>query len=111
MRAIVQAALDNHRHDPEFLRVLMEQAPRSRELMERFAEHEQERLSAMKELLAEHPEVCVDDKPMAARLVVTTVELVVHQLLSAPDPAAIPILENELVAMLTRYLSNASSPG
>jgi AcrR family transcriptional regulator len=106
VRDTVVAAIDNHRQDPEFLRVLIEQAPRSRELLAKVAERQQESVQAMKKLLAGRPEVVVTDVDAAARLVVLTIESVVHQAMSAPrnlDPDA---LQTELVAMLTRYLTN-----
>ncbi|MFK4098510.1 hypothetical protein ACI2L1_00195 [Streptomyces sp. NPDC019531] len=38
-------------------------------------------------------------------LFVSTAELLVHQLVAEPDPVDTARLENELVAMLTRYLT------
>lgn len=104
MRAIVATAIDNHRQDPEFLRVLIEQAPRSHELMDKVAEVQRTATDDMRQLL-EHPDVNIDDKDAAARLVVTTIELVVHHLMAAPAPLDVAIVENELVTMLTRYLT------
>lgn len=106
IRDIIAATIDNHRHDPEFLRVLIEQAPRSHQLMAKVAERQQESVQAMKNLLAGQPEVVVNDKDAAARLIVLTIESVVHQAMAAPrnlDPDA---LQAELVAMLTRYLTS-----
>ncbi len=105
MRAMVRSAIDGHRDDPELLRVLIEQAPRSRELMEWIAEQEQAWVTDLQELLAENPEVCVEDKHVAVQLVIATIEFVVHPLIAAPHPIDIPSFENELVAMLTRYLT------
>lgn len=42
VRDTAVAAIDNHCHDPEFLRVLIEQAPRLRELLAKVAERHQE---------------------------------------------------------------------
>ncbi|WP_078309296.1 MULTISPECIES: TetR/AcrR family transcriptional regulator [unclassified Mycobacterium] len=105
MRSIVAAAVSNHLQDPEFLRVLIEQAPRSSELMAKVAHVQRAAVDDMCRLLDRCPDVAVANKDAAARLVVTTIELVVHQMLSAPDPAGIADFENELVAMLTRYLT------
>jgi AcrR family transcriptional regulator len=102
---IVGAAIDNHRHDPEFLRVLVQQAPRSHELLTKVSERRNEAIDAMREILAAHPEVGVADKEAAARLVVITIESVVHLALAAPRTLEIPELNQQLVAMLTRYLA------
>lgn len=109
MRAMVRSAIDGHRDDPELLRVLVEQAPRSRELLEWITEQEQAWLADLQELLAQNPEVCVGDKHVAARLVIATIEFVVHPLMAAPDPIDIASFENELVYMLTRYLTGGGA--
>lgn len=106
IRDIVVATIDNHRQDPEFLRVLIEQAPRTHQLMAKVAERQQESVQAMKKLLAGQHEVVVDDKDAAARLVVLTIESVVHQAMAAPQDLAPDALQTELVAMLTRYLTS-----
>jgi AcrR family transcriptional regulator len=107
IRDIIVATIDNHRQDPEFLRVIIEQAPRSRQLMAKVVERQQESVQAMKTLLTGQAEVVVKDNDVAARLVVLTIESVVHQAMAAPrhlDPDA---LQEELVAMITRYLTKA----
>ena len=103
--SIVATAIDNHRQDPEFLRILIEQAPRSRGLMAKVAELQDASTIAMRQILAAQPEVTVDDKDAAARLVVLTIESVVHHALAAPRTLDAVALNKELVAMLTRYLT------
>ena len=44
------------------------------------------------------------DPKLAARMVVTTIESVVHRLITSPDPVDPALVEDELVAMLTAYL-------
>jgi AcrR family transcriptional regulator len=105
IRALVRMVIEHHLDDPRLLRVLVEQAPRSNELLERMRRYEQARFAFVRDLFARHPEVRVTDTETAAKLVVTTLELVVHQLVAAPEPADVGRLENELVAMLTRYLA------
>lgn len=105
---IIATTIDNHRQDPEFLRVLIEQAPRSHRLMAKVAQLQQESIEAMKELLITQPEVMVEDKGAAARLVVMTIESVVHQAMAAPQTLHADVLHAELVAMLTRYLTGAA---
>ncbi|WP_433665330.1 hypothetical protein ACQPW1_25075 [Nocardia sp. CA-128927] len=88
-------------------RILIEQAPRSSHLMDKATELQRTAVADMRELLTEHPDVNVDDRHAAARLVVTTIELLAHHLLAAPKPLEVTVFENELVAMLTRYLTAA----
>jgi AcrR family transcriptional regulator len=108
---IIGTAIDNHRQDPEFLRVLLEQAPRSHHLMTKVAQLQQDSVNAMKDLLASRPEALIEDKEAAARLVVVTIESVVHQTMAAPQTLHAEVLHKELVAMLTRYLTGtAHSP-
>ncbi|GAA4550755.1 TetR/AcrR family transcriptional regulator [Amycolatopsis samaneae] len=105
IRVFVRATIDNHLDDPQLLQVMLEQAPRSPALRERVARHQKSRVAYAKDLLDRHPEVRVADTETAARLIVSTVELVVHQLIAAPDPVPIPRFETELTAMLTTYLT------
>ncbi|MGC5012820.1 TetR/AcrR family transcriptional regulator [Streptosporangium sp. DT93] len=105
VRVFVRAAIENHLDDPQLLRVMVEQAPRSGALLERISRHERVLVTSMRDLLDHHPEVRVEDTHTAARLAVSTVELVVHQLIAAPDPVDLSRLENELTAMLTLYLT------
>ncbi|WP_028933698.1 TetR/AcrR family transcriptional regulator [Pseudonocardia spinosispora] len=110
LRLFVRAAIENHLDDPQLLRVMMEQGPRSDELLAKVARSMGMFVSYIQDLLDGHPEVRVTDTHTAARLVVSTVELVVHQLIAAPDPIDVTRLENELVAMLTSYLTSARAP-
>ncbi|RNF87163.1 TetR/AcrR family transcriptional regulator [Streptomyces botrytidirepellens] len=105
LRAHVRAVIENHRHDPHLLRVMFEQAPRSPELLAKVLRFQRELIDYAQELIETHPEVRVEDTYVAARLLVSTVELVIHQLIAEPDPLDATRLENELVAMLTRYLT------
>lgn len=107
IRSYVRMAIENHLDDPQLLRVMAEQAPRSGELLEKVTRGHQTRVADVRDLFDRHPEVRVADTDTAARLAVSTVELVVHQLIAAPDPVDLPRFEHELVAMLTRYLTAA----
>ncbi|MFE1775490.1 TetR/AcrR family transcriptional regulator [Streptomyces sp. NPDC059008] len=111
VRRYVRLTIDNHRDDPQLLRVMLEQAPRSPELLEKTSQYQQARTVYARELIENHPEVGVADMEVAARLLVSTVELVVHQLIAAPDPLDPARLESELVAMLTGYLSGGPGAG
>ncbi|MFJ2772596.1 TetR/AcrR family transcriptional regulator [Streptomyces sp. NPDC087300] len=107
MRGFARATIDNHLDDPKLLQVMMEQTPRTPELLERITEYQRERVAATRDLLARHPEVRVADVDVAAQLVVSTIETVVHQLVAAPRSVDVRRLEDELVAMVTRYLTAA----
>lgn len=104
IRAFVHTVIENHLDDPRLLQIMIEQAPRSGELLERITRLEWEMIGDLRELLHDHPEVRVRDKDTAARLVASTVELTVHQLIASPGSIDVTRLENELVAMITGYL-------
>jgi hypothetical protein len=84
--------------------VLLEQAPKSNDVLERVERLKTDLAAYLRALLDEHPEVRVTDTETAARLIVTTVELVIHQLVADHEPVDTGRLETELVAMLTRYV-------
>ncbi|WP_327701063.1 TetR/AcrR family transcriptional regulator [Streptomyces decoyicus] len=111
IRRYVRLTIENHRDDPQLLRVMIEQAPRSPELLEKTSQYQLARTVYARELIENHPEARVADMEVAARLLVSTVELVVHQLIAAPDPLDPARLESELVAMLTRYLTGEPGTG
>ncbi|MGW8374868.1 TetR/AcrR family transcriptional regulator [Streptomyces sp. ODS28] len=105
VRTLIRTAVENHLEDPRLLRIMAEQAPRSPELVERVAQQEQARTAYVRELIGRYPEVRVADPAVAARLVVATVQFTVHSLIAAPDPVDVAAFENELVSMITRYLT------
>jgi AcrR family transcriptional regulator len=104
IRVFVRAEIENHRDDPQLLRIMIEQAPRTGELLERVAREEQEMIDDLRDLFARHPEVRVGDKEAAARLVAATLGPMVHHLVAAPGAMDTTRLENEFVAMITGYL-------
>ncbi|MBQ0953005.1 TetR/AcrR family transcriptional regulator [Streptomyces coelicoflavus] len=104
VRALVRDAIDHHRDDPQLLRIMIEEALASSELIEAIERHGKERVSQVRGLLARHPDVRVEDVDVAAELVVGTVEMNTHKLMAGPHPVQVERLERELVAMITRYL-------
>ncbi|MBP2330032.1 AcrR family transcriptional regulator [Kibdelosporangium banguiense] len=104
IRVLVRTVIENHLDDPQLLRIMIEQAPRSSEVLERVTQVEWEMIADLRELFERHPEVQVHDQDTAARLVAFTMELTVHQLIAMTNSIDITRLENELVAMLTGYL-------
>ncbi|WIY01445.1 TetR/AcrR family transcriptional regulator [Amycolatopsis mongoliensis] len=103
-RLFVRGAIESHLDEPRLLRVLLEQAPKSTDVLEKVEVLKKNLVAYMRELLDGHPAVRVADTETAARLIVTTVELVIHQLVADHEPVDTGKLETELVAMLTRYV-------
>ena len=102
LRLFVRAAIDNHRDDPALHRVLFEEAPRSEALLTRLRDTEERGVAVVTEMLRHHPEVSVNDPEFAARLIIATVESLVHRLIAAPVDTV--QLEDEVVRLLTGYL-------
>ncbi|MFD3421357.1 TetR/AcrR family transcriptional regulator [Streptomyces decoyicus] len=107
MRVLVRVAIENHLDDPQLLRVMVEEAPKSPELLRKVREHEESQVAYLCELLGRYPEVRVGDVRMAAQITVSTVGLVVHKVIATREAVDLQRFEDELVAMLTRYLAPA----
>ncbi|MGW3288870.1 TetR/AcrR family transcriptional regulator [Streptomyces sp. NPDC001002] len=103
-RALVRDAIDHHRDDPQLLRIMVEEAALSQELLDTIERHGKARVAQVRDLLARHPDVRVRDLDTAAELIVFTVELNTHKLMAAPQSIPVETFENELVDMVTRYL-------
>jgi AcrR family transcriptional regulator len=104
LRVLVRATIDNHRDNPRLHRVLFEEAPRAPEFLTRLHELEQLTVDATAQLLERHPDVHAGGR-LSARVVVATIESLVHRLITSPDPVDTQQLEDEVVILLTRYLS------
>ncbi|MFD3482212.1 TetR/AcrR family transcriptional regulator [Streptomyces sp. NPDC058665] len=104
VRTLVRDAIDNHRDDPQLLRIMIEEAPLSRELLDTIDRHEKNRVGQVRDLFARHPDVGVRDLGTAAELIVFTVETNTHKLMAYPRTTPVETFENELVNMVTRYL-------
>jgi AcrR family transcriptional regulator len=104
VRALVRDAIDNHRDDPQLLRIMIEEAPLSQELLDTIDRHAKTRVGQVRDLLARHPDVRVRDLDTAAELIVFTVEINTHKLMADPRTIPVETFENELVDMVTRYL-------
>ncbi|MGH3724972.1 MAG: TetR/AcrR family transcriptional regulator [Mycobacterium sp.] len=105
LRIFVRAAIDNHRDNPRLHRVLFEEAPRPAEFLAMLHQSEDVVVAAAEAILAAHPEVRVTETAMAARMVVAAIESLVHRLIAGPRPVDPQPFEDELVSMLTRYLT------
>jgi AcrR family transcriptional regulator len=104
IRALVRDAIDNHRDDPSLLRMMIEEARISPDLIEAMERHGRSRVAQVRDLLSRHPDVAVTDLDTAAELIVTTVELNTHKLMAAPQTIPEEVFAAELVNMVTRYL-------
>ncbi|MEV7439046.1 TetR/AcrR family transcriptional regulator [Streptomyces griseoviridis] len=107
VRILVRDAIDNHRDDPQLLRIMIEQAPVSRELLDTMDRHSRTRGGEVRDFLARHPDVRVRDLDTAAELILFTVETNTHKLMADPRGVPVETFESELVDMVTRYLSGS----
>jgi AcrR family transcriptional regulator len=104
LRIFVRATIDNHRDNPRLHRVLFEEAPRAPAFLARLHELEQLSVDATVRLLEQHPAAHATSR-LSARIVVATIESLVHRLIASSDPADPQQLEDEIVLLLTGYLS------
>ncbi|MFJ5838760.1 TetR/AcrR family transcriptional regulator [Streptomyces shenzhenensis] len=104
VRTLVRDAIDNHRDDPQLLRIMIEEASFSQELRDTIDRHGGRRVGEVRDFLARHPDVRVRDLDTAAELIVFTVETNAHKLMADPRTIPVETFENELVDMVTRYL-------
>lgn len=103
LRVFVRAAIDNHRDNPRLHRVLFEEAPRAPAFLARLHELEQFSVATAEHLLKQHPDVRAGR--LNAQIVVATIDSLVHRLVTSPDPVDMHELEDEIVVLLTGYLS------
>jgi AcrR family transcriptional regulator len=105
LRVAVGAMLDNHADAHRLHQVLFEEAPRPPELLREMRAVERDAIDLVAALLADEPEVQVADVRLAATMVVTTIESLVHRFIARdPDTLDVDAFADELVAMLLRYL-------
>jgi AcrR family transcriptional regulator len=109
LRLFVRATIENHLDEPALHRVLFEEAPRPAELLETLRLAEDRLVGAAQQQIATHAEVTVVDTTTGTRLVVSAIESLVHHYFAAGQPVEISRFEDELVAMLFRYLTAAPS--
>jgi AcrR family transcriptional regulator len=104
LHVLVRAVIDNHRANPQLHRVLFEEAPRAPAFLSRLHDLEETMVDATVGLLESHPAVHARGR-LSARVVVVTIESLVHRLITAPDPVDPQQLEDEIVTLLTGYLA------
>ncbi|WP_179473847.1 TetR/AcrR family transcriptional regulator [Mycolicibacterium vinylchloridicum] len=105
LRVFVRATIDNHRDDPRLHRVLFEEAPRAPEFLAYIHDMERQAVEAAAVLLDAYPSTRASR--LTAPVVVTTIESLVHRLVTTQLPVDLDELENEIVLLLGRYLRDA----
>jgi AcrR family transcriptional regulator len=102
VRPIVDALVEQHAGDPALHQVLFEEAPRPPELLAELRALEDLAVRVAAELLASRPraEVTHHDETVA-RIVVTTIESLVHRLVAT----------REVTAVVVRYLAGVETRG
>lgn len=109
---LVDAVLANHTSDPRLHQVLFEEAPRPPELLAELHELESVVVAAVESMLRDDPDLAVRDPAMAARLVVMSVESLVHRYVAtSQDDLDVDAFRAELVTMLSGYLSGGGAAG
>ncbi|BEL04725.1 TetR/AcrR family transcriptional regulator [Actinoplanes sichuanensis] len=104
VRALVRDAIDSHSEDPQLLRIMIEEAPLSQDLLDAIDRHGRVRTAQIRDLLTRHPDVHVGDVGTAADLILFTIEMNTHKLMAAPGSVPVETFATELVDMVTRYL-------
>jgi AcrR family transcriptional regulator len=104
VRALIRDAIDNHGDDPRLLRVMIEEAPVSQELLDTIDRHGKLRTAQIRDVIVAHPDIHVGDPDVAADIILFTVEMNTHKFMAAPRTTSAEAFESELVAMVTRYL-------
>ncbi len=105
VRPVVDAMVRLHATDPRLHRVLFEEAPRPPEQLARLRTLERDLTDLLAAVLSDHPEVRATDPRVAARLVIDTIESLVHRI-ATDDASGIPqpVLVDEITHMVVAYL-------
>jgi hypothetical protein len=101
---LIRDPIDNHSDDPQLLRVMIEEAPVSQELLDTIDRHGKLRTAQVRDIIVRHPDIHVGDPDAAAEIILFTVEMNTHKFMALPGTIPVETFENELVVMVTRYL-------
>jgi AcrR family transcriptional regulator len=104
VQALVRDAIDSHSEDPQLLRIMIEEAPLSQDLLDAVDRHGRVRTAQIRDLLTRHPDVRVGDVGTAADLILFTIEMNTHKMMAAPGSVPVETFATELADMVTRYL-------
>jgi AcrR family transcriptional regulator len=104
-RLFVEATVAIHQEDPALHRVLFEEAPHSTEVLSELRGFEADTVRAVEVLLADDPEVHVDDVALAAYMTVVAIESITHRYVSShPEGVDAEAVVDELTALVVGYL-------
>lgn len=102
---LVDAVLANHTGDPRLHQVLFEEAPRPPELLEELHALEDSIIDTAEAMIRADDTINVDNPAIAARLVVTAIESLIHRYISSQhETLDLDSFRHELITMLARYL-------
>jgi AcrR family transcriptional regulator len=109
---LVAAVVELHTRDPELHRVLFEETPTPRRVRRVLAESEDRVTAMVTRHLKGHRQFARRDAALAARIVVQTVEALVHNLI-LHDARTVDVQTrvNEIVALLVAYLTTSARIG
>ncbi len=111
LQRIFGALLELHAREPALHRVLFEEAPRPRRLLDHLTDQFDLASTALADYLDARPEITVPDTRLAAQLVIQTAEAITHGLVIHPRSGASPhTYATETIAMLMSYLTTPPSP-
>jgi len=112
VRAIVDAVVSVHAGDPALHQVLFEEAPRPPELLDELRALEDGAVHVAAKLIAGRPPAdLTHEDEMTARMVVTTIEALVHRLVATRQPrVAVDEVRREVTAVVVRYLAGGDRP-
>ncbi len=112
VQAIVDAVVGVHAGDPALHQVLFEEAPRPPELLDELRALEDGAVHVAAELIARRPPAdLTHEDEMTARMVVTTIESLVHRLVATRQPrVAVDDVRREVTAVVVRYLAGGDRP-
>jgi AcrR family transcriptional regulator len=105
VRHLIDAMIDLHARERALHRVLFEEAPLPPHLRRRLADVERAIACRVAEHLRGHPEVRAPDPDVAATVVVQAVEALTHRLVVHGERAAREVLGDEMVTLVTAYLT------
>lgn len=107
LRLFVEGLVAVHIGDHRLHRVLFEEAPRPTDIVETLRATDTWAIAACEQMLASSPEVRVADLELAARMVTTTIESLVHRFV-ARDGETLDTARftDEVVRMLVGYLTS-----
>ena len=111
VRHVARAMVDLHARDRDLHRILFEEAPLSRRVRQMLLEIETRATAWVEALLVSHSDVAVPDPPLAAAVVVHTVEALTHRLvLHGGDEIDVDRYVEEIVQLIVRYLRRRPEP-